>query len=332
MIVSTLKTKIIIKAVLFVSIFFFLFPSIEAQQKSNSYMYDKLAGIYNPSSIPDVYYKYNYRTIIGLSTKSQWGGVIKGPKTQSVSIEYITKSSNTFNLLIGSYLLNDKIGPISSTGIYFKVANFMSKYDSRYGGISAGIQFGAIQYRINTQSLYKKYPNDILTQNNSKVTNPELSLGISYYKIITSGFLDKMRITTGVSIAQLGFNQLEFKDENNGFSIRKKMHTYGYLKVNKPLSDFITLELSSWTRYVKNTPLNIDIIGKLSFNDTFIIEGGTNSSGIAHFGFGLNMRKLFSKRDNLISINYSFNPSLINYGSLLGNTHEITVVYSGNKM
>ncbi len=320
--------RITVKVMLVSIVFFVFFTSSFAQQKTNSYMYDKLAGIYNPSYIPDVYYKYNHRVIFGLSTRSQWGGVIKGPKTQSASLEYITRSDNTFNILLGSYILNDKIGPMSSTGIYFKLANFMSKYDNRYGGISAGLQFGAIQYRINTQSLAEKYPNDILTQKNPKVTNPELSLGLSYYKNFTKGILKKTRISTGISLAQLGFNKLEFKSDSFSFNINKKMHTYGYLKINKTLSDFLDLELGTWVSYVKNTPLNVDILAKLRFNDAFTIEGGSNTSGIAHFGFGFNIHKLFTGKENIISIKYSFNPSLINYGSLLGNTHEITIIFS----
>lgn len=328
-------SRVILKKIKYTTLLVFFLLSLsqsgKAQQQTNSYLYDRLAGIYNPSSIPDAYNKYNHRLILGLSTRSQWGGVVKGPTTQTARIDYITKSDNTFNILIGTYLLNDKIGPISSTGIYFKLANFMSKYNRRFGGFSAGIQFGAIQYRINTQSLYEKYPNDILTHENTSKTTPELSLGLSYYKIFTKGLLRQTRFSMGASIAQLGFNNLDFKDDSTSFSIRKKMHSYGYIKINKPLIKHITFELSSWVRYVKNTPLNVDILSKLSFNDTFIIEGGTNTSGIAHFGFGINIHKLFTKSDNLISINYSFNPSLINYSSLLGNTHEITVTYSGHK-
>jgi len=318
------------KVALVTFIFFTGYISVDAQQKANSYLYDKLAGIYNPSYIPDVYYKYNHHTIVGLSARSQWGGVIKGPTTQTASLEFITKSDNTFNILFGAHLLNDKIGPISSTGIYFKLANFMSKYNKKYGGFSAGIQFGAIQYRINTTSLFEKYPNDILTHKNPKITNPELSLGISYFNKIQSGILKQTAIYTGVSFGQLGFNNLEFKDDTTNFSIYKKMHTYGFLKLIKPISNHIAFEMNSWASYVKDAPLNIDLLVKLSFNDTFTIEGGTNSSGIAHFGFGVNLPKLLPG-NRLISINYSFNPSLKAYSSLLGNTHEISVIYSGTK-
>ncbi len=308
---------------------FIAYLSLDAQQKANSYLYDKLGGIYNPSYIPEVYYKYNHHTIAGLSARSQWGGIIKGPLTQTARLEFITKSDNTFNMLFGTNIVNDKIGPITSTGIYFKLANFMSNYNEDYGGFSAGIQFGAIQYRINTTSLYDKYPNDILTHNDTKLVNPELSVGFSYFNVIPSGVLNNTAIYAGVSLAQLGFNHLDFKDDSTDFSIYKKMHTYGYLKLRKPISSDIDLEMSSWVTYVQSIPTNIDFLIKLSFSDTFTIEGGTNSSGIAHFGFGMNLPKLLPG-DKIISINYSFNPTLKNFSSLLGNTHEISVVYSGN--
>lgn len=298
-----------------------------SQELSGLFLYNKLAGLYNPSSIPNEYSNYNQNLVFGASARSQW---TKLPSTtQTIKLEYIAENTeNTFSTLYGTYILNDRVGQISSTGIYFKMASFMSKYNSTFGGISAGIQFGAIQYRINSQSLREKYPNDILTYSNSNKIKPELSLGVSYYNIIKTGILKQTQINVGLSIAELGFNQLNFTGDSNEFSYYITSQFYGYSSVKKHFKNNKAIELNAWVQYVKDVPINIDLRSIFYLNEEFWLEVGLNTSGIGHFGFGINFFDFFGNNKDLINMNYSFNPTFIKFGSVFGNTHELSVSYS----
>ena len=128
-------------------------------------------GLYNPSSIPDEYMFDQHNLIIGVMNRRQWVDLKSGPRTQAASAEYITSNGNTFNLLVGAYVMKDQAGPVSTTGACLRLASIMSDYDPFWGGFSAGLQFGVTQFKVNTKSLQEKYPNDILTYENPSLSN-----------------------------------------------------------------------------------------------------------------------------------------------------------------
>ena len=298
------------------------------QQQAVFSLYNQFEGIYNPSAIPSEYIKYDHNFIIGADARSQWTNLPSAPRTQFLKGEYITSSDNTFNLLMGGYIMHDKAGPVSTTGTFFRLAGIMSNYDPKLGGLSAGLQLGAIQYSINTFDLHSKYPNDILTAENVQATKPQLSLGVSYYNSFDNGVFENTRLNTGISITHLGFNKQIFKDDSHEFEFNTNMHYYAYAKFQKEFYDIQALELNTWVRYVEGTPANIDAHIIFDVNEFFSLELGINTGGSAHGGIGLNLFDIFSGNNNLMHIGYSFNPSFLRAGNAFGNTHEVVINYS----
>lgn len=301
--------------------------NVHAQQQASFSLYNQFEGIYNPSSVPDEYTIYEHNLIFGAATRRQWANLSTAPKTQFLKGEYITQFENTFNLLMGGYITNDQAGPISITGVSLRLAGIMSNYDPVLGGISAGLHIGATQYRINTTSLQSKYPNDILTAQNTQASKPQLSLGVSYYNSFKHGIFADTKLNTGFSITNLGFNQKVFKDQSNEFDLTTNLHYYAYAKIRKSFYSEQALEFNTWIRYTQNIPMNADIHMIFDVNDNFSLELGLNTSGTAHGGIGLNLYDIFSN-DNLMHIEYAFNPSFLQAGGAFGNTHEVSINYS----
>ena len=299
-----------------------------AQQQPGLSLYDQLAGIYNPSSIPDEYTYDQHNVIIGAMYRRQWVDLKSGPRTQAVSAEFITDYNNTFNLLMGAYILKDEAGPISTTGACLRLASIMSDYDPFWGGFSAGLQFGVTQFKVNTTALQEKYPNDILTYQNPQTIKPELSAGVSYYKVFDRGSLRNSSLNAGISVAYLAFNELQFEDELGSFRIDATPHFYVYGKFAKEFRDDRRLEFNTWAKYVTNAPANVDLHVLYYINDIIWMEAGYNSAQIAHVGFGLQFRDLFSGSDNLVALAYSLDPPIFKVANFFGVTHELSLRYS----
>lgn len=294
------------------------------QQQANFSLSNQFMGIYNPSSIPDEYTYYHQNIIVGANVKRQWTNLVSAPQTQTIRGEFITTSDNTFNLLTGIHIINDQAGPITTTGLYVRLAGIMSNYDPQVGGFSAGIQIGMVQQAIRTNSLQEKYPTDILTIEDKKATKPQIGAGISYY----NNFENDLALNTGISITQITGSDYSFKGNSLSYNYKSQMHYYAYGKIRKYIFEEQAIELDTRIRYVNNTPLNFDV-QLLGFITEFLsIEIGSNSSGIGHGGVGLYLFDIFGMDNNLMSITYSFNPSLINAGTAFGNTHEININYS----
>ena len=316
------------KYILSLIIFAFSLGQSFGQQEASYIFYNQYEGRYNPSAIPSEYILYHHNLLVGATANTQWTNLSSAPKTQFLRAEYITKNDHTFNLLMGGYITHDKAGPIATTGAFFRLAGLMSKYDHKLGGISAGLQVGAVQYSVNTSSLRIKYPTDILTSQNAQTTRPQLSLGVSYYNRFEEGIFRNSNLNTGISITHLGFNELTFNDEANEFHLHTDMHYYAYAKFRKEFYDVQALELNTWIKYVKYLPTNIDVHLIFDISDVFSVEVGGNSAGIAHGGVGVNLFDFWGAENNLLHLSYGFNPSFLQAGRAFGNSHEISVSYS----
>ncbi len=302
--------------------------NLVAQQLPGFIFYNQVAGLYNPSAIPSEYSKHQHNLIVGATVRRQGTKISSAPKTQAIKAEYISDYGGTFNFLYGGYILNDQAGPIRTTGIYGRIASIMSKYSSEVGGFSGGIQLGMTQYSVNTAELQERYPDDILTQMNPHSVRPSLSVGVSYYNKITSqGIFDNSYINAGISVAQIGFSKHKFSDELQEFNIYTDPHIYFYGKMFKKFS-LNAIEINSWVKYIPNAPINADIHLLYYINSTFWFEMGANSSGIGHAGIGVQFKNFFNSDDNLLQLNYAYNPSWIKFGNIFGDTHELTLKYS----
>ncbi len=302
--------------------------TLDAQQQPSVSLLSQFNGLINPSSLPDDFIQNDYRFVAGALYRNQWSKLSSAPRTMSLRAEYITNSNRTFNLLLGGYVLHDKAGAISSTETSVRIASIMSKYNPSFGGFSAGIKVGIVDYRIDTESLRQKYPNDILTHMSTRSMSPTVGIGVSYYNKINHGRSNESLYHVGISMEKIGLSTTEFKDENSSFSIQSETHYQAYAKFQKQNKDDSSYGINGYVRYVKDAPISIDL--QLTYHPIRDIwfEVGSNSSGIGHVAAGVVLHDIFQNTANDTKIMYAYSPSFFDQGSVFGNTHEVSVTYA----
>ncbi len=308
-------------------IFFFVFlcQISRAQQLPLFTQYSEYQGLLNPSAVLNDYFLYEYNLTMGMSVREQWIGVPGSPQTQAIRGEYMVNTGQAFNFLFGGYLMNHTTGPISFTGIYGRVAGLMTDYDPVFGGLSIGISGGLIQYRVDVEELRRLYPDDILTYQSQTKFFPDVGVGATYYRRMQEGWFKDDNIYIGISAPQvLGLN-LQFRDDNGEFNIKRVPHYYGFLSYYKYISSVSYLEFSTWGKFVPSAPTNFDFNIRYQINHLLWIGAGASTAGIGHFEFGLLFDDLLAGWDNRVKVAYAYDPSFTTYGARFGNSHELNI-------
>ena len=298
----------------------------DAQQLPLFTQYRENISVINPAAVSHDYLVYENNVSYGASYRRQWVGLDSGPRTQTVRGEYIFTELGSFGLAAGLYLMNDKTGPTGFTGIYGRLAGIITDGDPYYGGLSIGLAFGAVQYRVNVTDIKLRDPGDIVGMDDQAQIYPDAGLGIYYYKLISDGFLEDSHIYGGLSVPQIIGLNLEFEDETGNFYTQRVQHFYGTVGLYKYLDEGF-IEPSIWVKYAPNVPLNIDFNLRYQLAGNFWIGAGGSTSGAMHLEGGLLMGENMGF-DNTLKIGYGFGYSFTTFGPSAGTTHEINLSYS----
>ena len=158
--------------------------------------------------------------------------------------------------------------------------------------------------------------------------SPTVGIGISYYNKVTHGRSNESLYHVGISMEKIGLSRTEFRDENASFSIQSETHFQAYAKYRKQNKDDSSYGINGYIRYVKDSPISIDL--QLTYHPIRDIwfEVGSNSSGIGHVAAGVVLHDIFSNMANATKIMYAYSPSFFDQGSVFGNTHEVSVTYA----
>jgi len=312
----------------FILLFAYLFVSGlgNAQQLPLFTQYHENVGIINPAAVNSNYILYENNISFGLSYRRQWIGIETAPETQTLHGEYMYAETGSFGWIAGGFILNDKTGPTSFTGAYGRIAGIITD-DPYYGGLSFGLSFGAVQYRVNVSEIRLTEPNDILTTEDQSRVYPDFGLGVYYYRQVERGFLDGDHYYAGVSVPQIFGLNLEFKDESGEFSMQRVQHFYGLLGLYHYLKDDSYLEPSIWIKYAPNAPINVDFNIRYQMGSNFWIGTGVSTAGAFHFEAGYILGENLGWESNL-KIGYGFDYSFTTFGSNAGSAHEINLSYS----
>jgi len=166
-----------------------------AQQQSmfTKYMFNTLA--FNPA------YAGSRGALSGsLLYRNQWMGLEGAPVTQTLGIHSPIKP----RVSVGLIIVNDKIGPTSSTGV-----NAIYAYGMEFGKgkLSVGFQAGALNWRADWDKLRYRDPqtiDDAFSGGNESKWFPNFGAGIYYYSdhfytgFATPGLLET-KLNTGSS-------------------------------------------------------------------------------------------------------------------------------------
>ena len=328
MILMLHNLKIILAGVLLSSL---LSNTASAQQLPLFSLYRENQGLLNPAAVhPDfLLYHENHRLSIGITHRSRWVGGAGKVSTQGLRGEYIGVGESSFAPLAGLYLVNDEVGPTSFTGVYGRIASIFGMEHPNFGGVSVGLNFGLVQFRINASDINLLDPDDLLGQSDQSQWHPDVGLGVFFYKNVGRYGAESALIYAGLSAAQLIGLELTFAGANGDYPFTRTPHLYALAGMYKFLDDFSFLEFSTWTRYVQHVPLDIDINLRYQSKRKFWVGGGGSLRGSLRAEFGVYLLHLL-ERDNstngpLVKLSAGFDYGLIQYRDLMDKSFELNL-------
>ena len=316
------------KKLLGILLFYLSIHHLQAQQLPPFTQYSDNRGLINPASIHPEYFLKDYNVNVGVMHRSQWVDIPNHPTTSAFRAEMLTETNGGFNFLSGLYILKDRTGPISQTGLYGRINLIKTSLFTNKTGIAAGFLGGVVQYRVRGAEELADDPGDplLLTADRYQFS-PDIGLGISAFHELDN--YDNIYI--GLSIPQIFNFNLNYKDENGQFSINRLRHFYGSLSYFKFLGEVSHLEMSSWVKYVPNVPINYDVNLRYRMSELLYLGAGWSNAGIGHFEFGLYMGESIGLYNQQLKIGYAYDPAFNRFGFSFGDTHEISISFSFEK-
>ncbi|HFA51850.1 MAG TPA: type IX secretion system membrane protein PorP/SprF [Bacteroidetes bacterium] len=297
-----------------------------SQQLSLFTQYRENQTIINPAAVGNDFFSFNQNLSFGLSHRTQWQGIAGAPKTSVLRGEYLYPTGGAVSLLTGGYLINDQTGPTGFTGLYGRVGGLLSD-DPYYGGISVGLSFGAVQYRVDGSEIRLRQSGDVLSGQDVNQINPDVGVGVFAYTLLDGGFFNDDYLYGGLSIPQAIGLDLTFKDKNGEFSTKRVQHYYAMLGLYKFFRGGGFLEPSVWVKYAGNAPLNIDFNLRYQMAQNFWLGLGGATSKTIHLETGILVGDNLGF-DNTFKIGYGFDYSFNSFGPYTGGSHEINISYS----
>ncbi len=301
-----------------------------SQQLSLFTQYRENQTIINPAAVGSGFLAYEQNLSFGASYRAQWAGFENAPTTATIRGEYLFTQGAPVNLMAGGYLVNDQTGPTGFTGIYGRVGGLLSD-DPYYNGISVGLSFGMVQYRVNTSDIRLREDNDILSGDDQSKIFPDVGVGVfAYQQLDGGGFFDGDYLYGGVSVPQAIGLDLTFKDANGEFYTKRVQHFYGMLGLYKFFENEGFLEPSLWIKYAPNVPVNADFNLRYQMAQNFWIGAGGATSKMMHVEAGILLGENIGL-GNTLKIGYGFDHSFNEFGPYAGGSHEINITYSLEK-
>lgn len=300
--------------------------NVFSQQLSLFTQYRENQTIINPASVGSNFLSYEQNLSFGISHRVQWQGFEGSPKTSVLRGEYLYDNGGAVSLITGGYIINDQTGPTGYTGAYGRIGGVLSD-DPYYSGLSIGLSFGAVQYRVNSSEIRLRQGGDILDGSDINQLHPDVGVGVFAYSLLDGGIFDDDYIYGGISIPQVLGLDLAFENENGEFITQRVQHYYAMIGLYKFLPGDGFIEPSAWIKYAPNTPVNVDINLRYQLAQNFWLGIGGSTAQSMHIegGFLLGENLGF---DNTLKIGYGYDYSFSTFGPYTGGAHEVNVTYA----
>lgn len=286
-------------------------------------------GLINPASLSYDYVEGGYTTSLGVSARQQWIKAPDAPLTMFLRGDHIFENRNTFKMLLGGYAIHDRVGHLSTTGVYGRVAIFSNtKLNNSVrrpiGGFSLGAILGVVQYRIDTERLIEaaRESEDLFITNNPAITRPDIGLGATYR--FRFGERKKNYLKFGLSVNQLLGS---FLTDSREISILKIPHLFQSGSIYFQFKDDRNFNINYLVRKVQNVPVSFDVFARFKFHRSVWIGLGVNSIEHLNVEFGLMLGKFGLYKYKKYKIIFSFNPTGPSYRSQTGESFEMSLVY-----
>lgn len=266
----------------------------------------------NPAFISSDYFINDLSSSASIRYRSQWVKVKGAPKTLTANYNYFNED---YGLILGGNLISDQTGPTGFTGLYGRLGYGLELGDDFL--LSLALNGGLVQYRVKGDDLNFLEVGDIGNNNESKLF-PDFGVGAMLYY--------DQRYYIGVSVPQTFGLALDFREDDNDFSVNRVQHYYSIVGANFEMRDDSWLGVSSEMRYVQNAPFYFNGRLKYVHRNLFWVSGSMASSKEMNASVGVIIES--GSNNNLMRIGYAYSNFLENYGPSFGVSHEIGLFYS----
>lgn len=297
-----------------------------SQQLSLFSQYRENQTIINPAAVGSSYLGYGQNLTFGASFRSQWQGFENAPQTANLRGDFLFTEGSPVSIMGGGYLLSDQTGPTGFTGAYGRIGGVLSD-DPYYGGLSVGLSFGMVQYRVNGSEIHLRQDGDILSGNDLNKLYPDVGVGVFGYKMLDGGAFDGDYVYGGISVPQVIGLDLSFEDGDGEINTVRVQHIYGMVGYYKFFKNGGFLEPSIWLKSAPHAPVNIDFNLRYQMAQNFWIGAGGATSKAMHVELGVLLGENLGF-DNTIRIGYGYDYSFSSFGPYVGGSHEINISYA----
>jgi type IX secretion system PorP/SprF family membrane protein len=238
--------------------------------------------------------------------RSQWVGVAGAPMTQTITAHTPFKRDN---IGIGLSVMNDRLGPINNTSLYFDFA-YRLKLDKKSTlsmGLKAGLNF--LNAKLNQLNLDEQ--NDQSFQNAGASVAPNFGFGLYY---------SRDRFFAGISTPRLLQNNLK-PGAQPTIALREKRHYFMIAGYQFKINEHLEMKPATLIKLTAGAPVQMDLTA------SFIWKNFLHLGAMFRTGDALGVLAGYNISDQLL-ISYSFDWSYgLRTARYNGGSHEIMLRY-----
>ena len=243
--------------------------------------------------------------------RNQWVGFEGAPATQTFSIHGPLR--NKLQMMgLGLHIINDKLGPINNYGISGSVAY---KLPIASGKLSVGIRGGLLNHNIDLNKIEYFSGTQSVQKNKNNRFLSTFDLGLLYY---TKTFY------LGTAISHLFRPKITENTPGNNIQGHLERHFIATSNYDIILNQFVIFKPSVLFKYVKNSPVDLDINANFLFHNNYWLGAGYRLNYGAIFLAGINIA-------DKLKVGYSFDASFNKIKKIVGGSHEIFISYDLKK-
>lgn len=183
--------------------------------------------------------------------RSQWVGIAGAPMTQTLTAHTPFKKDN---IGIGISLMNDKIGPINNTSLYFDFA-YRIKLDPK-STLSMGLKGGLNFLNAKLNQLNLDETNDMSFQMAGASVAPNFGFGLYY---------TRDRFYAGISTPRLLQNNLK-PGATSTIALREKRHYFMIAGYQFKLNEQFDFKPTTFVKVTAGVPIEVDLTASFIWN------------------------------------------------------------------
>lgn len=299
----------------------FYIISVWGQQLSSYNLYRNNWMLLNPASFSQNYLLNSSTQSVGVTGRYQWQGLEESPTTTGLQYQQVIEA---LNVGLGATIINDQTGAIGSTsahGTFSYIMPIQKKRSRVTQFLSIGFNVGVLQYKVNFSQITFNEPSTSIPSDNQRQYELDAGLGLFYY-------VDN-KFYMGLSIPQLLPLKTQIRQSTIDFFQQQEPHFYSIIGTYLPIGKFL-LEPSVWIRYLPNTPLSMDGMIRLNYQNNLWIGAGYSLSKNINAELGYIFKNNVTNANYLtMGLAYAFNTN--SYGVSLGSTFELNISYAWGK-